>query len=286
MSKIQIQGLLFSVIAILVGLISTLLTQTSSTLCLVILATVIFFLGVPHGALDPVFAQKILLLRSWKDWSKFTIVYVLISAVIVGIWWQLPLVFMGGFLVLSVMHFSRDLNDRVPKFSRLLYGGSMIVLPTFLYLKEMQILFSLILNEEAGLTIANFLHLLVWPWLVASLISIYLEFLKEWLVGLEILSVALLATLAPPLVAFTVYFCGMHSLRHILRTKAYADMTFIKLGLVSLVPMMGLIFIVVLAWLYLPALPDYERLLSFVFVGLAALTVPHMLLIDRVNYHS
>jgi Brp/Blh family beta-carotene 15,15'-monooxygenase len=284
MSKIQIQGLVFSVIAISIGLVSTLLAPTGSTLCLLILAALIFFLGVPHGALDPVFAQKLLHLKNWKDWSTFVITYIALSAVVVCIWWQLPLVFMAGFLLLSVMHFSRDFNDRVPKITRLLYGGSMIVLPTLFHLEEMQLLFSLILNEEVGLQITNFLNVLVWPWLVASLISIYLEFVKEWLVGLEILAVALLSTLASPLVAFTIYFCGMHSLRHILRTSAYANMPFIKLGLISLAPMMGVVFIIVLAWLYLPELPDYELLLRFVFVGLAALTVPHMVLIDRIRY--
>jgi len=284
MNRIQIQGLLFSVIAISVGLFSTLLAPTNPALSLLMLAILIFFLGVPHGALDPVFAQKLLFLQGWKDWSKFVIVYVALSASVVCIWWQFPLLFMTSFLLLSVMHFSRDLNDHVPKIIRLVYGGSIIILPTFFHFQEMQTLFSLILNEEAGLQITKFLHVLVWPWLIASLISIYLEFIKEWLVGLELIAVTLLATLAPPLVAFTLYFCGMHSLRHILRTKAYADMPFTKLGLISLATMLGVVFIAVLAWFYLPELPDYERLLRFVFVGLAALTVPHMLLIDRVRY--
>lgn len=286
MSKTQIQGLLFSVIAILIGFISTLLMPTSSTFYLLVLAILILFLGVPHGALDPVFAQKLLHLKNGKDWSKFVLTYIALSVVVVCIWWQLPLVFMVGFLLLSVMHFSRDLGDRVPKITRLLYGGSMIVLPTLFHSEEMQSLFSLILNEESGMEIVNFLNVLVWPWLVASLIGICLEFVKEWLVGLEILAVALLSTLAPPLVGFTIYFCGMHSLRHILRTKAYADMTFSKLGLFSLAPMIGVIFFAVLAWFYLPEVPEYERLLKFVFVGLAALTVPHMLLVDRVCYRS
>jgi len=286
MNKIQIQGLVFSGIAISVGLIYTLFAPASSVLCLSILATLIFLLGVPHGALDPIFAQKLLSLKGWKDWLKFVIIYVALSAAVACIWWQLPLVFMNGFLLLSVIHFSRDLNDGVPKITRFLYGGSMIVLPTFFHFREMQTLFSLILNEEAGLQVTNFLHLLVWPWLLASLISFYFEFMKEWLVGLELIAILFLATLAPPLITFTIYFCGMHSLRHILRTQAYADVSFIKLGLISLAPMTGLALITAFAWFYLPELPDYERLLRFLFVGLAALTVPHMLLIDRVRYQS
>ena len=71
-----------------------------------------------------------------------------------------------------------------------------------------------------------------------------------------------------------------------MRTGAYSGLTLMKLGLVSLAPMLGVIFIALLAWFYLPELPNYERILRLVFVGLAALTVPHMLLIDRVRYQQ
>ena len=286
MNKIQIQGLSFSLLAIVVALTLVLLAPTNPNVSLLILAALIFFFGVPHGALDPVFAQKILFLNSWQDWTKFVIAYLALSIAVVFIWWQLPLIFMGSFLLLSVMHFSRDLNDQVPKITRVLYGGSIIFLPTIFHFKEMQNLFSLILDADTGLQITSFLYLLAWPWLAGSLISIYFQFIKGWLFGLEILAVALLTTLASPLVSFTLYFCGMHSLRHILRTRAYSGLTLMKLGLVSLAPMLGVIFIALLAWFYLPELPNYERILRLVFVGLAALTVPHMLLIDRVRYQQ
>ena len=286
MNKIQIQGLSFSLLAIVVALTLVLLAPTNPNVSLLILAALIFFFGVPHGALDPVFAQKILFLNSWQDWTKFVIAYLALSIAVVFIWWQLPLIFMGSFLLLSVMHFSRDLNDQVPKITRVLYGGSIIFLPTIFHFKEMQNLFSLILDADTGLQITSFLYLLAWPWLAGSLISIYFQFIRGWLFGLEILAVALLTTLASPLVSFTLYFCGMHSLRHILRTRAYSGLTLMKLGLVSLAPMLGVIFIALLAWFYLPELPNYERILRLVFVGLAALTVPHMLLIDRVRYQQ
>ena len=286
MNKIQIQGLSFSLLAIVVALTLVLLAPTNPNVSLLILAALIFFFGVPHGALDPVFAQKILFLNSWQDWTKFVIAYLALSIAVVFIWWQLPLIFMGSFLLLSVMHFSRDLNDQVPKITRVLYGGSIIFLPTIFHFKEMQNLFSLILDADTGLQITSFLYLFAWPWLAGSLISIYFQFIRGWLFGLEILAVALLTTLASPLVSFTLYFCGMHSLRHILRTRAYSGLTLMKLGLVSLAPMLGVIFIALLAWFYLPELPNYERILRLVFVGLAALTVPHMLLIDRVRYQQ
>ncbi|QWD12223.1 beta-carotene 15,15'-dioxygenase, Brp/Blh family [Polynucleobacter paneuropaeus] len=286
MSKIRIQGLTFSLIAILLVSIYFFLPFNDSAFILPILTALILFLGVPHGALDPAFAQKLFSLNSWKAWSIFVFIYLTLAIMVVLIWWWLPIAFMAAFLIFSVMHFSRDLSNTTPKVTRLLYGGSMIVLPTILHLHEIQVLFSLILNEVTGMQIASTLHLLALPWLVAILVCICLEFTNDWLVGLEILAVSLLATIAPPLVAFTIYFCGMHSLRHFLRTKAYTNFSFLKLSLISLAPMLGVTLLAILAWLYLPPSPNYIRLLQFLFVGLAALTVPHMLLIDRIRYQS
>jgi Brp/Blh family beta-carotene 15,15'-monooxygenase len=286
MSNIRIQGLSFSLMAILIVSISVFLSVNDSALTLLILATLIFFLGVPHGALDPAFAQRLFNLKGWKAWCMFVFIYLALAILVILIWWWLPIVFMVAFLIFSVIHFSRDLTNTTPKVTRLLYGGSMIVLPTIFHFDEIQALFSLILNEVVGMQITSTLHLLAFPWLVAILACIYLEFIKDRLVGLEIFAVSLLATFTPPLVAFTLYFCGMHSLRHILRTKAYTNFSFLKLSLISIAPMLGVTLLVILAWLYLPSSPDYRRLLQFLFVGLAALTVPHMLLIDRIRYQS
>lgn len=284
MNKIQVQGLSFSLIAIVIAFASVFLTPSNQPYAFFIMAGLIFFLGVPHGALDPVFAQKLLFIKSWKDWSKFVILYIALSIAVVCIWWQLPLVFMGSFLLLSVMHFSRDLDSKVPKITRLLYGGSMIFLPTLFHLSEMQLLFSAILNEYAGLQITSFLHFLAWPWLIAIVISICIELTKEWIFGLEIFAVAFISTLATPLIAFTVYFCGMHSLRHILRTQQYGNVSFSKLFAISILPMLGVVALVVFAWIFMPEASINTKVLQFVFVTLAALTVPHMLLVDKVSY--
>ncbi len=284
MKTIQIQGLIFSLIAILTGIGSWLSGPVDSTARLIIIAGLIFFLGVPHGALDPVFAQKILHVDNWKSWCKFIATYLVLMVGVVGIWWKFPLFFISIFLILSVLHFSRDLNFTTAKIIRILYGGSMIVLPALLHFNEMKQLFTLLLNDNVALEIVNFLHVIAWPWLIAIIMSIFYESVKNLFVSLEIFSLTLLTIFAQPLIGFTVYFCAMHSLRHILRTQAYADLRFNRLALISIAPMMGVSFLVLIGWFYLPDNPDYQRIIRFVFVTLAALTIPHMLLIDRAKY--
>jgi Brp/Blh family beta-carotene 15,15'-monooxygenase len=101
---------------------------------------------------------------------------------------------------------------------------------------------------------------------------------------LDIGSVILLAVAAPPLLAFTLYFCGMHSARHILRTIDYSG-TFSRplLALSALLPMIGVLVIAVVGWEFLKGKSLDERIVQVVFVGLAALTVPHMALVERVR---
>jgi hypothetical protein len=80
--------------------------------------------------------------------------------------------------------------------------------------------------------------------------------------------------------------CDMHSLRHMLRTQQYVNLPVSRLVWTCLSPMLGVSVLVALGWLYLPASSFDSRILQFVFVTLAALTVPHMLLVDRARYSS
>jgi len=101
---------------------------------------------------------------------------------------------------------------------------------------------------------------------------------------LEMGAVAVLAVLAPPLISFTVFFCAMHSARHILRTIDYSGHT--SPGLIlgaTLLPMLGVLLASAAAWHFLGGTPINGAIIQLVFVGLAALTVPHMALVERVR---
>lgn len=284
MNRLQLQGVLFFLLTLLTLLVGHFFAPADSTFSLIVIASLIFFLGVPHGALDPVFAQKLLALKSWQSWLQFVLVYLLVVAATVLGWWQFPLFFMSVFLVLSMLHFSKDLTDTTPAASRLLYGGAIIVLPTALHEASMQHLFTLLLGPPEGMQIVYCLHLLVWPWMIATGLAVGFEVIKKRLAALELLAMFLLASLAEPLIAFSVYFCCMHSLRHILRTQRYCGASVGKLGLIALGPMAGVALMAILGWIYLPSAPADGRVLQLLFILLAALTLPHMLLIHRIKY--
>lgn len=85
----------------------------------------------------------------------------------------------------------------------------------------------------------------------------------------------------PPILFSIVYFCGLHSVRHFTQTLQSVP----KSGqavLISAVPSCTVVVIAGIAWVLLPQ-TDVQLSLQIVFIGLAALTVPDMLLVDRLH---
>ena len=129
------------------------------------------------------------------------------------------------------------------------------------------------------------IKLIAWIWLPCVLLGVILLVWSDWLGAMEIASAVLLSVAAPPFVAFTLFFCGMHSARHILRTIDYSgSLSRRLLALSALLPMIGVVVVSTLAWWFLKGKSLDERLIQIVFVGLAALTVPHMALVERVRF--
>ena len=106
----------------------------------------------------------------------------------------------------------------------------------------------------------------------------------NWVTSLEVVSVSLLAITAPPLFGFTVFFCVMHSARHAVRTRAYAaDMRWADMLKKAMAPMVVCALAGVALWPTVMGLTFETAVVRMVFVALAALTVPHMVLIERVR---
>ena len=289
MSLIRIQGLLFSLCAFgaavffaCAGLQKANFTGQSG---LIILATLILLLGVPHGALDTIFAYRLYDLRRPLDWMLFTLIYLLLAAVVVAVWWWAPMFFLILFLLISAAHFSGDPEKGTPLATRILYGGCVLLLPALLHSEEMGRLFGLLVGDPPALLLMPWIKLLALIWLPCAALAVIMLMWRDWLGAMEIGSVVLLSVTAPPLVAFTLFFCGMHSARHILRTIDYSG-TFSRrlLALSAFLPMIGVVVVSALAWWLLKGKSLDERLIQIVFVGLAALTVPHMALVERIRF--
>jgi len=93
------------------------------------------------------------------------------------------------------------------------------------------------------------------------------------------------AALLPPLLLFTIYFCCLHSLRHFSATIRSIPRAGRALAIAALLS--GVVVLAAGSFLQTVANegPDAlaRGLAQTIFIGLAALTVPHMILVDRYN---
>ena len=99
----------------------------------------------------------------------------------------------------------------------------------------------------------------------------------------ELSALFLLFLVAPPLLGFAVYFCFVHSYRHFSSMRGVLQTTVSSLRITQTTVVFSLLTWAVglVALAQLSSTVGVEpALLKVVFVGLAALTVPHMILVD------
>lgn len=284
LSPLRLQGFIFSALALAATVFSVLLAPMAPQHEWLLVSGLIVLLGVPHGALDPLFAQTLLKVNSRAAWFGFVALYLLLAALVVVLWWHSPLVFLMAFLAVSILHFSGDLVAGATFSERLVYGGAVIVLPALGHAAELTRLFSQLVGPSAAVPVVAALQLIAGPWLLALLLLVLNSVRRDGLLALEIMAVGLLTLTATPLLGFAIYFCAMHSPRHILRTQHYAGVAPRRMALVAVLPLLAVLVLSVLGWYLLPPSSTDERMLKLLFVALAALTLPHMVLVERVRF--
>jgi len=283
--SLRFQGLAFSVLAWLSILVSLGLPRFDAQVQLAVLSPIIFLLGVPHGALDTVFARQLTGVQSAAGWSLFAIAYVAAAALVVGLWWFAPGVFLATFLLISVLHFSGDPVGDTPAWFRTLYGGAVIFCPLTLHAPEVAEIFAYLAGVPAAQAIVAALQWAAIPWVAAIGVAAIIGAKRDLARSIELVSMTALLSFTPPLIGFTIFFCCMHSARHVLRTRDYSDAGTLRhlLGIAAW-PMLATAVGVAVVWWLFSGKPLDMRLAQLLFVGLAALTVPHMMVVERFRF--
>ena len=295
---LRLQGGLFSALALALGFAFALALATAGpngaslapTHELWMAGVLIAVLGLPHGALDVVFARKLLGVDGLLGWAAFSVVYVGLAAVVVAVWAVAPMLFLCGFLLGSALHFGGDLPARTSWVTRALYGGVIIVLPALMHGPELQGLLGMVAGPASAAVVGPVLAQMALPWLGATVVAGVLLARTSRLAALELTALAAVAVAAPPLLSFTVYFCAMHGPRHILRTLgSFPPADRRRTLAMALWPTLA-VFLVLTALVAMAALgwqsigsSAQTWVMQVVFVGLAALTLPHMVLLDRAR---
>ena len=265
------------------------MTVESMTLDMTSLYALMFvvLIGLPHGAFDGAIATHLAAKKSGFTPIKFSVYYCLTTFSVIGLWVVLPGVTLAIFLIISMIHFgwSDSVNKSGVTFfvQVAVHGGIPVFGIVYFHTTEVIPLFNILTfgAPDIALKISE----LAAP-IIMTLVIVYTGLalqnrLLRWRFA-ELLAVTALLAVLPPLVGFAFYFCVMHTSRHMHKiwyvlSSATSPKTLIKQAAAYTI---GSWFFGSVAFFWINNGNIHTELIQIIFIGLAALTVPHMILVD------
>ena len=251
----------------------------------------ILSIGISHGSLDHIKGKKLLKILGFKSSVVFYFGYIFVGLTTIIIWLLFPKLLLFLFLLIAAFHFGKEdsefLNKR--KNFELIYffKGSLIIVAPLLFHKNetLSIFKSLNFDITNSFLINN--EILYFFILLSFISNIFLSLNKSFdaksLLFMDFLSILILNYFLNPVLAFTFYFCFLHSIRHSISLIKEIN-TNLKKGLpifikkafpLTIITIFGYIFAIYI-------LNNYNELndsiYKVIFIGLASLTFPHILL--------
>ena len=267
----------------------------SPFICLLLILSI----GISHGSLDNFKGRKLFQILEIDNFSVFYFAYILIALIVIFLWILIPYVSLIIFLMVASYHFGKEdtqfliiENSYYNQFLFFLKGSLIVFAPMYFHFDETISIFRLLLIENE--TFYNFLDLiesnrvLLYCVILSTLANILLftkNFeLKKFTIFLDYFSILIINYYFSPLVAFTIYFCFLHSIRHSISLMSELDENnlgngfkiFIKKALPLTI--ITAIFCVIGLYLLNNTYNFDSSILKIIFIGLASLTFPHILL--------
>ena len=267
----------------------------SPFICLLLILSI----GISHGSLDNVKGRKLFQIFEIKKFYIFYLAYILIAIIVIILWILIPYVSLIIFLMVASYHFGKEdtqflivENSYYNQFLFLLKGSLIVFAPMYFHFDETISIFKLLFIENENFY--NFLDLieskkiLLYCIILSTLANILLftkNFeLKKFTIFLDYFSIIIINYYFSPLVAFTIYFCFLHSVRHSISLMSELDRDDLgngfKIFVKKALPLTIITAIFCAIGLYLlnNTYNLESSILKIIFIGLASLTFPHILL--------
>ena len=252
--------------------------SNDSELSVFIFATILLIGGLPHGALDFFILKNIF---KTKIFISSLLIYLLIAAIFYILFFLFPEIIFIIFLIYSALHFGdSDFKDE-SQISKLGWGSMIICIPLLVDINSAEWFLNIFLNNQITL---NSTYLIA----IIFLSSIFcFSSRRNILLKSLIICVYLITCLFSSIFyGFAAYFAGFHSVHHFKEWKSNIN-NGSMMGLVLITSVSMLVVFFQLRFEVLPY-PGFltgmnEEVLYNVIVLLGSLTVPHMILINRVE---
>jgi Brp/Blh family beta-carotene 15,15'-monooxygenase len=246
-----------------------------------ILAPAVAVLGLPHGALDLPVAEALWPLATRADRARFFAAYLGLAAGVAVLWWLAPGPALVAFLAYSALHFAGDWEGD-GLLAQAAGGVSAIGAPALTHTEDVTAIFALLAPDAADV-VAQALAACGVAGGLLLLSGLATAHRRRLSTATEHAGIWVGAVLLPPLLYFVAYFCLLHSVRHFMQTLAALPdrpRALQKAGTMTAATLTG----AAAAYVALSGAASDAvdaALLQTLFIGLAALTVPHMLLVER-----
>ena len=283
-----------------------------SLFCLFLILTI----GISHGSLDNLKGNKILKIYKIQNKFIFYLVYIAVTLFFAILWLLTPSFTLVLFLIIASYHFgkedctifdwhedhfrlitfifnARSINKKLEPLYHLTKGSIIILAPLALHFNETLSIFEILFIDNV-----SFKNILIYCdnneifvtalWIIAIIsLSFFIE--TACIIALNIFF--------SPLFAFTIYFCFLHSIRHSVSLIKYiiteeekkwvenskfvnVDINGVKKFIKKTLPLTLITAILFIVSVYF--LTNYyvlnDAILKVIFIGLASLTFPHILL--------
>ena len=287
---------LFTVVLSAISLLTkNIFSFTNETITLFVCLFLILSIGISHGALDNYKANKLFTIYRIKNKVIFFVVYIFISALVIFIWSLYSTYTLLAFLFVASYHFGLEDTSFLHKGNSFLdqifylIKGSLLVFAPLFHFDETLKIFETLMLRKSFITFLELEHWIINICLFLSFLG-YLYFVYKnkfedfEILFLDMISIIILNYVFSPIIAFTVYFCFLHSIRHIISLSNELDKNNFLNGTKVFIKK-ALPLTVITAILYLIAaifLSKYyglnDVIIKVIFIGLASLTFPHILL--------
>ena len=251
----------------------------------------ILCIGISHGSLDHIKGKKLIKILGFKSYYFFYLGYISIALATILIWILFPKFLLFLFLIIAAFHFGKEDSEFISKNKNfeLIYflKGSLVIVSPLLFHKyeTLNIFKSLNFDISESIFLNNeILYLFIFVSFLSNIVlSLNKNLDSKSLLLMDFLSILILNYFLNPIIAFTIYFCFLHSIRHSISLIKGINKNIKKGFPIFLKKAIPLTIITALAYLFsLFFLNNYyefnEAIYKVIFIGLASLTFPHILL--------
>ena len=237
--------------------------------------TVALIAGLPHGAFDLYLLRKLAPRRLWL----WLFAYAAAACAVALCWWLLPAFSLAAFVVYSAWHFGESDWSEEPRAVQAAWGTLLLAVPAITQPGEVTALFSVLSNETAAEHLNPLLQVTAAP----AVIVLVTRARQIEVQGALLIGYGVLCVVSSALAAFAGYFALLHAPRHLRFWRSRVTTA----SLAGAYALAGAAFAVFCGAVAAAGSEDLATASArSAFILLAALTVPHMIVVSLAHRHA